>query len=73
MMIVINPGARALIIMVNLRFQRSTKTPANGLRMILGMVEKKIILVKVVASPVCWYNQIPMANENNPVQIKDTT
>ena len=65
------PDARSLIIIVSFRFQRSTHAPAKGLSTILGMFEKKIMLVNVVASPVCSYSQIPIANENNAVPIKE--
>ncbi len=49
---VATPEARSLIIIMNLRLERSTSAPANGLTINMGVTKKKPTSASAVAFPV---------------------
>jgi len=66
MAIVDKPAARSLRIMTSLRFHRSTRAPAIGLRSTVGANEKKPTSASAVACPVISHAQIVSANRLMP-------
>src|SRR3990170_2594882 len=54
MPIVAIPEARSLNIIISLRFERSTRAPAIGLKINSGVTWKKPTKARVVALPVSW-------------------